>query len=121
MLSTIKPKYDIIRNEIKNKNQDIENILKIFEKNFNDFNEVSHVKKPIKNARKLLKKNSENINEAINLIDESYKILENEIGNGIGQVGEIISNQIWNLLSSDQMVLISGREYRAIIILIPFA
>ena len=79
MLSTIKPKYDIIRNEIKNKNQDIENILKIFEKNFNDFNEVSHVKKPIKNVRKLLKKNSENINEAINLIDESYKILENEI------------------------------------------
>ena len=79
MLSTIKPKYDIIRNEIKNKNQDIENILKIFEKNFNDFNQVSNVKKPIKNARKLLKKNSENINEAINLIDESYKILENEI------------------------------------------
>ena len=32
MLSTIKPKYDIIRNEIKNKNQDIENILKNFEK-----------------------------------------------------------------------------------------
>ena len=27
----------------------------------------------------LLKKNSENINEAINLIDESNKILENEI------------------------------------------
>ena len=32
-----------------------------------------------------------------------------------------ISNQIWNLLSSDQMALISGREYRGIITLIPFA
>ena len=79
MLSTIKPKYDLIRNEIKNKNQDIEDILKNFEKNFNDFNQVSDVKKPIKNARKLLKKKPKNINEAINLIDESYKILENEI------------------------------------------
>ena len=32
-----------------------------------------------------------------------------------------ISNQIWNLLSSDQIELISGREYREIIIQIPFA
>jgi len=68
---------DLIKNIIQ-ENQEIEKILKDFEKKFNSFSDTSNIKKQIKKARKLIKKNFQKKDEAIKLINDSRFILKQE-------------------------------------------
>ena len=71
--------FDKIIKNINLENDQIEKILKDFEKGFNKFNNVSDIKKPIKKARKLIKKNFDKKNDAIKYILDAKNIFLLEI------------------------------------------
>ncbi|MFL2543142.1 MAG: TRAP transporter large permease subunit, partial [Alphaproteobacteria bacterium] len=77
-LKSIDNLYDDLIKNIIQENQEIEKIIKDFEKKFNSFSDTSNIKKQIKKARKLIKKNFQKKDQAIKLINDSRFILKQE-------------------------------------------
>ncbi|MBT3777338.1 MAG: TRAP transporter large permease subunit [Pelagibacteraceae bacterium] len=91
--------FDKIIKNINLENDQIEKILKDFEKGFNKFNNVSDIKKPIKKARKLIKKNFDKKNDAIKYILDAKNIFLLEISWRL-EGKEILLNDLIKLLES---------------------
>ena len=91
--------FDKIIKNINLENDQIEKILKDFEKRFNKFNNVSDIKKPIKKERKLIKKNFDKKNDAIKYILDAKNIFLLEISWRL-EGKEILLNDLIKLLES---------------------
>ena len=91
--------FDKIIKNINLENDQIEKILKDFEKGFNKFNNGSDIKKPIKKARKLIKKNFDKKNDAIKYILDAKNIFLLEISWRL-EGKEILLNDLIKLLES---------------------
>ena len=72
--SLIESNYNELVLNITNEDNEIEEIIKNFERLFNKFNDTSEIKKPLKKVRKLLKKNFDKKDDALTLVNDSKEI-----------------------------------------------
>ena len=72
--SLIESNYNELVLNIINEENEIEEIIKNFERLFNKFNDTSEIKKPLKKVRKLLKKNFDKKDDALILVNDSKEI-----------------------------------------------